>query len=138
MAGAGRGADRRGNRDAPLPLQLWLERLPRGPMVSLRRHSPPRRRLYAEAERARPRRSLLWLSLAPRTTLGRHDRAHLLPPPRNDLSRLALLAARRQCLADRRDLAELRRARALADLSDAAARLRAACSSGPVRTDQAH
>ena len=59
LARAARRADQRRQRVQPLSVQRKLERLAGNPVVHVRRHGAARRALYAEDERACPRRPRL-------------------------------------------------------------------------------
>ena len=69
---------------------LQLERLPRNPMVHVRRHVPAGGRLRAKARRARPRRRLLQQDVAADAGLGRCRRNHPVPDADGRHHRLAV------------------------------------------------
>src|SRR6185437_5749716 len=138
LADPGHGGDQRGQRRGPQGVQLQLEQLSRSAVVSVLGGVPPRRRLYAVAQRARSYRRHFRKTLAARTGVDRHFRDSVFSAADGHPDRLARLAGVRRRLRARRGLDQCRRTDHLAGAPAGPDRLFADCGSGHLGDDQAN
>src|SRR5205807_921702 len=96
-----------------------------------------RRLLYIPAQRARPGRAALSVSVRARPALARSDRHPVLPDPHLPAACLSVLAVLHAVLFGQRDVGQCGRSAALAGQVRHASALRDVGPAGPLRGDQA-